>query len=376
MKVEKSVIMMLDILLRDFLFGADDSHEMINDEGVKRLIKFSWEMAHEMIPDITMDGYKDSKEEWYDRFKKLQEERYKITQPLPPSEQELEPIVEGPRKVSESMLETEKWVGDYIEEHGYAPTYQNVADSTGLYSKSHAWKMCRRIRHLFKNNQINLDPAPALKAPLNGDMGEAAKEAAQMSVDRLSPKVFTGLGWRVTGNHDAKGNSITFVDAISELETAFMDGIRYSEGRPQKQTRVKQRSGFLIITPKTLSAEKYVDDFIEKNNKAPSYRQVANHFGLKGKGAVYHRLRRYRDKMSKMDFPWARTDGKPAEEKQVREDDLKASVPAKVEKVQKVIPPARKIEKKKVVEVKNKICLQNNCTKPVAEGYNYCGYHK
>ena len=54
------------------------------------------------------------------------------------------------------------------------------------------------------------------------------------------------------------------------------------------------------ISKKVIETEHYVDDFIFKNGKPPTYQQVMEQFGLKSKSASYMRLRRYRDKMNSL----------------------------------------------------------------------------
>lgn len=51
------------------------------------------------------------------------------------------------------------------------------------------------------------------------------------------------------------------------------------------------------ISDKMIATELYVDAYIKKYNKPPTYQNIADAFGLKSKCAAYARLRRYRNKM-------------------------------------------------------------------------------
>ncbi len=51
------------------------------------------------------------------------------------------------------------------------------------------------------------------------------------------------------------------------------------------------------VSAKMIEAEEYVDSYIEKNGKPPTYNKVAEHFNLSSKGLAHHRLRRYHHKM-------------------------------------------------------------------------------
>jgi hypothetical protein len=51
------------------------------------------------------------------------------------------------------------------------------------------------------------------------------------------------------------------------------------------------------VSKKMIDAEKYVDAYIKKHNKPPTYRNVCLYFNLKSSCTAYNRLKRYRHKM-------------------------------------------------------------------------------
>ncbi len=58
-----------------------------------------------------------------------------------------------------------------------------------------------------------------------------------------------------------------------------------------------RKIGTRLVTQKMLDAEKYVDEYIIKHGKPPSYQNVSDFFNLKKSDAAFSRLRRYRHKM-------------------------------------------------------------------------------
>lgn len=52
-------------------------------------------------------------------------------------------------------------------------------------------------------------------------------------------------------------------------------------------------------TQAMIDTENYIDKYIVENNKPPSYRQIADTFGLRSSAAAYHRVKHCRGKMNK-----------------------------------------------------------------------------
>ena len=59
------------------------------------------------------------------------------------------------RGKSSKVIETERWVDEYIEKHGHPPTYEEVGKQFGL-GRSHSYQRCTKFRHkMWQREKVN-----------------------------------------------------------------------------------------------------------------------------------------------------------------------------------------------------------------------------